>query len=153
MSTLLLPERAVGRSRLPDIGRQAAWFTLIGVGSTLAYLLIYAGLRNALGAQASNWLAWLSTSVLDTAANRRLTFDATCRVSEKRAQVEGLLIFVLALVFTSAALAVMGHYVTDPSRWLEVAVLIGANLAAGLLRFELRRRWVFAAHETDRRCK
>lgn len=151
MSTVLLPPRAAGRSRLGDISRQAVWFTLIGGGATLAYLLIYAGLRNLLGSQASNWLAWLITSVLDTALNRRFTFDATCRVSQKRAQIEGLLIFLLALVFTSASLAVMDHYVTDPSRWVEVAVLVGANAAAGLLRFELLRHWVFAAHVADKR--
>jgi putative flippase GtrA len=149
MQAMRVADRTTGRSRLADIRRQAVWFTAIGCAMTLAYLGLYLGLRNVLGPQPSNYLAWAVTATADTAANRRYTFDASCRVSQQRAQVEGLLIFVLALVLTSAALALLDVLVPEPARWLELAVLVGANLAAGLLRFELLRRWVFADDSAD----
>lgn len=146
MSSLDLesPSGSGASSRFAVIGRQAAWFTVIGVAATVGYLLLYLALREVLSPQPANYAAWGITAIVDTAANRRFTFDATCRVSQARAQVQGLLIFVLSLVFTSIALAVLDALVTDPGRPLEIAALIGANLAAGLLRFELLRRWVFA---------
>jgi putative flippase GtrA len=139
-----LPDRRPGLARLAVIGRQAVWFTAIGSAMTVAYLVLYLVLRNVLSAQPANYVAWAITAIGDTAANRRFTFDASCRVSEKRAQVEGLLIFVIALVLTSASLAVLDAYVEQPGAFLELVVLLSANLAAGLLRFELLRRWVFA---------
>jgi putative flippase GtrA len=132
---------------LVGLRRQAGWFTVIGVAATGTYLLLYLALRQLLSPQPANYLAWAITAILDTAANRRWTFDATCRVSQVRAQIEGLLIFVVSLVSTSLALAVLDAWVTDPGRPLETAALVGANLVAGLLRFELLRRWVFAERE------
>src|SRR4051794_1036121 len=129
--------RVTVSSRLAGLGRQAGWFTVIGVAATGIYLLLYLGLRQLVSPQPANYLAWAITAILDTAANRRWTFDATCRVSQTRAQIEGLLIFVLSLVSTSAALAVLDALVTDPGRLLEITALLGANLFAGLLRFEL----------------
>jgi putative flippase GtrA len=137
-----------GQSRFAVIGRQAARFTVIGVAATFVYLFLYLTLREVLSPQPANYLAWAITAIVDTAANRRWTFDATCRVSEKRAQVQGFLIFLLSLVFTSVALALLDAWVTDAGRWLETATLLGANLAAGLLRFELLRRWTFAERKS-----
>src|SRR4051794_5280534 len=140
--------RERGLSRLVGHRRQIGWFAVIGVASTGAYLLLYLLLRQLLSPQPANYVAWTITAILDTAANRQWTFDATCRVSQVRAQIEGLLIFVLSLAATSLALALLDALVTDPSRPAEIAALIGANLVAGLLRFELLRRWVFAERET-----
>src|ERR1700712_830941 len=139
--------RLTGSSRLAGLGRQAGWFTVIGVAATGIYLLLSLALRQLMSPQPANYLAWGITAILDTAANRRWTFDATCKVSQIRAQIEGLLIFVLSLVSTSVALVVLDALVVDPGRLLELAALIGANLVAGLLRFELLRRWVFAERE------
>jgi putative flippase GtrA len=135
-------------SWLVVLGRQASWFTVIGVASTLGYLVLYELLRGAMSPQPANYVAWAITAIADTAANRRFTFDASCRVSQTRAQVEGLLIFVVALLLTSASLALLDAYVHHPSRVLELTVLVAANFVAGLLRFELLRRWVFAARES-----
>jgi putative flippase GtrA len=128
------------------IGRQAAWFTAIGGVMTLGYFLLYLALRTALGPQPANYLAWAVTAVADTALNRRLTFDASTRIGQGRAQIEGLLVFSLGLVLTSATLAVLDASVEQPGQWLELVALAAANVTAGLLRFELLRRWVFAGH-------
>lgn len=132
--------------RLADTSwrRQAMWFGLIGIVLTGAYFLLYLLLRRELDAQPANYLAWTVTAIIDTAANRRFTFEATQRVSAGRAQAEGLAVFGLGLVLTSAALAGLDALVPAPGPVLELLALGGANLAAGLLRFELLRRWVFA---------
>src|SRR6516165_5571367 len=50
--------------------RQVLRFATIGAASTLAYLLLYSGLRSVLGAQAANAIALLLTAIANTAANR-----------------------------------------------------------------------------------
>jgi hypothetical protein len=47
---------------------------------------------------------------------------------------------------TSTSLAVLDVVKDQPSRTLELGVLLAANLAAGVLRFVLLRVWVFAPH-------
>jgi putative flippase GtrA len=111
---------------------------------TLAYLVLYAALREAMGAQAANAVSWVVTAVGDTAANRRLTFRVYGRAGAFRAQAEGLLVFGLGLAITSGALLTLDTVVTEPARALELGVLAVANLVAGLLRFVLLRWWVFA---------
>jgi len=136
------------RTRVIAISRQAAWFTVIGGVMTLAYFLLYLALRTALDPQPANILAWAATAVADTAANRRITFTASARISPGRAQLEGLLVFALGLVLTSTTLAALTADVEHPGTLVELAALATANLTAGLVRFELLRRWVFAG---DRR--
>ena len=53
---------------------QLVRFAVVGVLSTLAYLLLFVLLRAAIGAQAANLVALLLTAVANTAANRRFTF-------------------------------------------------------------------------------
>ncbi len=54
--------------------------------------------------------------------------------------------FLIGLILTSGSLAVLEAVNDEPSRALEVGVLLAANLAAGVLRFVLLRVWVFAPH-------
>ena len=126
-----------------SLARQLVRFAAIGVASTLAYLLLYLVLRGPFGAQGANFTALLLTAVANTAANRRLTFGVRGTEHVARSQFEGLLVFALGLGLTSGAIAVLHWAVPEPSRPLELAVLIPANLAATLLRFVLFRAWVF----------
>jgi len=125
--------------------RGLAWqlprFLLIGLASTVAYVVLYLVFRGVLGAQAANALALLLTAVGNTAANRRLTFGVRGREGAARHQFRGLIAFGAGLALTSGALAVL-H---SSSRVVEVLVLVAANLAATLLRFVLYRGWVFGA--------
>jgi putative flippase GtrA len=132
---------------------QLGWYTAIGIASTLAYLALYQLLRDPLGAQPANLLAWVLTAVVDTAANRRYTFGLAGRAGAARAQLEGLAVFGLGYVLTSGSLAALDGITTGAGRTAELVVLVAANLAAGLLRFLLLRGWVFATHRTIRpRC-
>ena len=122
--------------------RQAVRFAVVGVLSTLAYILLFTGLRNGVGAQAANLMALLITAIANTAANRRFTFGVRGGDKLARHHGEGLLVFGLALAITSAALAGLhGLGVTD--RVVELTVLMVANLAATVTRFLLLRGWVF----------
>jgi putative flippase GtrA len=122
---------------------QAVRFAAIGVVSTLAYLLLFLILRGPLGAQPANFTAMLITAVANTSANRRLTFGRTGRTG-LRTHTQGLAVFAFGLAVSSGALAGLEFLVTNPGRYLEVAVLVSANAVATALRFVLFRHWIFA---------
>jgi putative flippase GtrA len=122
--------------------RQLVRFGAVGVLSTAAYLVLYVLLRGGVGPQVANFVALLVTAVGNTAANRRLTFGVRGGDGAARHQFQGLLVFALGLGLTSGSLALL-HGLGDPSRGTEVIVLVGANLAATILRFLLLRGWVF----------
>ena len=136
--------RPVSRESLADPLRQLAHFTGIGVAMTLGYLVLYAALRATLGAQGANLVAWLLTAVADTWANRRVTFGVSGRNGAARAQLEGLLVFGSGMAITSGSLSALDALVASPAQLVELGVLVGANVVAGLLRFVLLRSWVFA---------
>ena len=110
-------------------------FGLVGVASTLAYFVLYLGLRLGIDAQAANLVALLVTAVANTAANRRLTFGVTGRDGLVAHHVGGLVAFGIALALTSGSLWGLEHLWPTAGRWVEVAVLLGANAAATLVRF------------------
>ncbi len=122
----------------PGMVRQIVRFAGVGVVSTLAYLLLFVLLRGSLGAQPANFLALLVTAVANTTVNRRFTFGVRDKTHRWRDQLAGLVAFGLGWGLTAGSLAVL-HAVTDPGRWLELSVLVLANLAATLLRFVVLR--------------
>jgi glycosyltransferase involved in cell wall biosynthesis len=134
-----------GVLRLLGPGREVATFAVIGVASTLAYLLLYAGLRVGMPVLAANAVALLVTAVANTAANRRLTFNVRGRDDAARHHAQGLGIFVVALVVTTAALRLLLSVDPQPSRTVELVTLVVANLGATALRYLLLRGWVFRA--------
>ena len=122
---------------------QLVRFAVVGVLSTLAYLALFLLLRGPMGAQGANFAALLLTAVANTAANRRITFGVRGAVDRFRHQVQGLVVFVIGLALTSASLAVLAAAVPDASRWVELTVLVAANVGATLVRYLLFRSWVF----------
>ncbi len=126
------------------LARQLVGFCVVGVLSTLLYLLLYSGSRTFCGAQAANALALLLSAFANTAANRRLTFGVRGRERALRHQAQGLVVFAIGLVLTSGSLAALSAASADAPHSTELAVLIAANLAATVLRFLLMRIWVFA---------
>jgi putative flippase GtrA len=146
--TITVPELRRASRWMPGAGpgilaRQAARFLIIGVASTIAYVLLYLLLRTALPAQPANALALLVTAVANTAANRRITFGIRGRWHAARHQFRGLIAFGAGLALTSGALAGLHAISPSPGRLTEVAVLVAANLVATVLRFVLYRSWVF----------
>ena len=124
------------------LGMQLGIFLVIGICSTLAYALLYLGLRTSMSPWWANFTALLVTAVLNTAANRRFTFGVRGPEGAVRHQVQGLVIFAAGLGATTGMLALV-HAVGTPSPALEVTVLTAANLAVTVLRFVAMRVWVF----------
>jgi putative flippase GtrA len=122
---------------------QAVRFGIIGVLSTLAYLLLFVLLRPSMGSQAANLLALLATAIGNTAANRRFTFGVR-GAGVARQQLQGLLVFGLGLALTSGSLWLLAQVSPNPGQLAELTVLVLANLLATVSRFVLFREWVFA---------
>jgi putative flippase GtrA len=127
------------------LAAQAIRFAVIGVASTLAYLLLFVALRGAMGAQAANLIALLVTAIANTAVNRRVTFAVRGSRHAMRHQGQGLVVFGIGLALTSGSLKLLSLLTDHPARPVELAVLIAANLAATVVRFVLLRAWVFRA--------
>ena len=146
-----LPVRALraefGRAEPSSLLRQGIRFGVVGVLSTLAYLLLFLWWRAPLGALGANFAALLVTAIANTAVNRRFTFGVGGG-GALRHQAQGLLVFALGLALTSGALWAVGLVSAHPPRLIEVTALVVANLASTVLRFVLLREWVFARTTT-----
>ncbi|WP_233548738.1 glycosyltransferase [Galactobacter valiniphilus] len=124
-------------------------FGAVGIASTLAYLLLFALLRGALGAQLSNFVALLVTAVANTAANRAFTFGVRGRAGLITQHLQGLIVFGIGWALTAGALGV-----AHASGWhgaRELAAAVAANLLTTLVKFVLFRQWVFARPENPTR--
>ncbi|MEV6100387.1 bifunctional glycosyltransferase family 2/GtrA family protein [Nocardia sp. NPDC051981] len=138
---------AIGREPLVEgvplgmVG-QLVRFGIVGVTSTLAYLLLYVLLQGITGAQAANFLALLVTAIGNTAANRAFTFGVRGSSQAVSHHFQGLVIFGVGLALTSGSLYTLHHWAPDAAVHLELLVLVIANLVATLLRF-VGLRWVF----------
>jgi putative flippase GtrA len=137
----LLRTDALARDR--GLAWQVPRFAVIGLASTLAYILLFLALRGPLGAFGANALSLLLTTIGNTAANRRLTFGVTGRAGAARQHIRGLLAFGAGLVITSGSLMCLHAIAGNPGNFPEIAVLVTANLVATALRFALYRGWVF----------
>ncbi|MEU5693254.1 GtrA family protein [Actinosynnema sp. NPDC020468] len=122
------------------LGGQLLRFAVVGAVSTLAYLVLYSGLRGVMGPFAANSAALLVTAVANTAANRRLTFGRQGRAGLARQHVEGLVVFGLGLGLTNGALALLG---AGAPPVVELVVLVLASVTTTLARFAVLRYWVF----------
>jgi glycosyltransferase involved in cell wall biosynthesis len=142
---------ASGRLPLPEpvpgvpvgMAGQLIRFAVIGFASTLAYLLLYALLRDAFSAFGANLVALVVTAVVNTAANRRVTFGVRGRRGAIAHQFQGLVVFGLGLALTSAALAGLAAWAPQAGQLTEMAVLVAANALATVLRFVAFRSWIF----------
>ncbi|MBN6051992.1 bifunctional glycosyltransferase family 2/GtrA family protein [Nonomuraea sp. RK-328] len=131
----------VRQAELPrGMARQLPRFAVVGVFSTLAYLLLFSGLRQAVPAFTANAVALLVTAVANTAANRRFTFGVTGSSGALRQQFEGLIAFLVGLALTTGGLALLPDGV---SHGVELVAVVVANALATLVRFLLLRVWVF----------
>ncbi len=130
---------------------QLVSFGAIGVVSTVLTSVLYALLRTWWPPLLANLVALIGTTVWNTEANRRYTFLQ--RGTSGRVQLQGLIVFALYYVVTSGALLGLQQWAENPSRWLEVLVLVVSSVIGTALRFVLLRSWVFrAAEEREPSC-
>ena len=121
---------------------QLVTFGVIGVGSTIAYAILYLLVRTHAHAQVANALALLVTAVGNTLVNRRFTFGVRERGGMAGDLVAGLVALGLALLITSTAVAILGVVAPSAGRVVEIAVLTAANVLATLMRFVVLRTWI-----------
>lgn len=155
-----LPQRPAPRAAHPDAvlaprrSTRATWqaisFAVIGLLSTLATVALYALGREWWSPLGANLVALTVSTVFNTEANRRFTFISAGR-SLVRVHAQAALVFLGYYVLTSLALLAVSSLVPQPSRALEVGVLLGASVLGTVGRFLLLRGWVFAArpHRKD----
>ncbi len=139
-------ERVAAILRSPA-GRQIVSFAAIGVGSTIAYVVVYAALRAMMRAAAANALALAVTAVGNTALNRRVTFNVRGSAGLARDHLAGLVAFGLALAITSGSIALIGYAAPRAGRAVEIVVLVVANATATILRFIVLRRAIAAPEQ------
>jgi glycosyltransferase involved in cell wall biosynthesis/putative flippase GtrA len=122
---------------------QLVRFGIVGVLSTAAFAVLYLLFSHVVGSQVANFVALLLTAIANTAANRRLTFGVHGRDRALTHHVQGLVVFGVAWVITSSALAALHAWDPGASSLTQVLVLTAANLLATIVRFVLLRVWVF----------
>ena len=122
--------------------RQLVSFGAIGAACTVAYIALYAWLRQAAPAGIANALSLLMPAVGNTAANRWLTFGIRGNEGLARHHAAGLLALGVALLITSASLLALNSIDPRHGRLSELAVLVAANAVATLVRFLFLRHAV-----------
>ena len=128
-----------GPSGRPGLSGQVGRFAAIGAISTLAYVALYSLVRTVEPAPLANALALITTTLGNTAANRRLTFGVRGRADLVRHHLAGLAGLAVALIVTTAAVGLLDAVVARPGRVAELAVLVAANAVATICRFGLLR--------------
>jgi len=142
------PEAILGRPTPATLAKFAT-FAVIGVVSTLLYLVIYLPLRGSLSPAAANLCALILVGLANTEANRRWTFN---RTGGPRFVLHTRATMVFATTYALTTLAVLGLHRVAPGAGLpvEIGVLVLAYGLVTVLRFVALDRWVFARRDSRR---
>jgi len=151
----------LAHGRVPQVSRQGvsrdstkrdvaqtnelARYAGVGIVSTLAYLVCYLALRNALDIYAANTLALAMCTAGNTIAHARWTFKPRNVVHLRNLMIAGLAGFLTSLGLTTLALA-LGQRIGAKSPLAEVATLVLATTAVALIRFVLLQAWTLRMH-------
>lgn len=122
---------------------QVARFALVGVGSTVLNLVLFAALHPVMGSQPANALALILCTIANTAVNGRFTFERH-RANRVRVQVQSLLLLAVTWSCTALALDILQQHDPHASTMLATITVAIGNAIATIIRFVLLRRW-FAA--------
>lgn len=126
-----------------DMGRRLVPFAAVGALSTLVSLLIFVALHSALGAIGADVVALTATTLGNTWANRRYTFEARGHVGRWRHYAGGTAIYVGGLVLSTLALGIAG--LVGGGLPAELVALAVAWTLTGIARFALLSAVVFGA--------
>ncbi|MBQ0827084.1 GtrA family protein [Streptomyces sp. RG38] len=122
--------------------REVGWFVVVGVASTAGQALLYWLLRAWWPPAAANLASLLVLTVLNTEANRRLTFRHA-EASAARAHLGAGGLFLLGYLVTSGAVLGFRHAVPQASPAAETLVLAATSVLVTVVRFTVLRLAVF----------
>ncbi|WP_233359041.1 bifunctional glycosyltransferase family 2/GtrA family protein [Thermomonospora amylolytica] len=138
---------------VPGSGSFLLWelgcFALIGVFSTVGQALVYWLLRPALSAPLANLVSLVILTVLNTEANRRLTFRGST-AGAGRAHLGAGALFLVGYAVTSVAVLLFQRLVPDASYAAEAVVLAVTSVLVTALRFAVLRTAVFRRSRSER---
>lgn len=120
---------------------QLGSFAVIGVVSTVANVTLFYVLNLSMYAQVANAISLIVVTVFNTAANRRFTFGVRSREGAGRAQLQGLVLWLVMLAATALALFVLLRANPDASHTAQSVVQFAGNIVATIIRFVMLRRW------------
>ena len=123
--------------------RQIASFALVGGLATLAFILVYNGMRFFAPAFLSNTVAILASSLLNFTLNRRFTFGWFGWRRWFRQLLEFTALLGVTLVASSAGLAALFKVHPNPGIIEENLAVVVASGLLFVVRFWLLRIWVF----------
>ncbi|MET8645006.1 GtrA family protein [Streptomyces sp. NPDC004675] len=142
MRRLTAQHSASTRPGRPALTREVFWFVVIGVASTGAQASLYWVLRHWSSPILANFASLLVVTVLNTEANRRLTFRGSAvRALQAHLAAGGL--FVLAYSITSGAVLLFRHFRPTASPAAETLVLAPSFALVTVVRFTVLRMVVF----------
>lgn len=127
---------------------QLSSFAVIGVASTVANVVLFYLLNLTLNAQVANALSLVITTVFNTAANRHFTFGVRTREGSGRAQLQGLILWLIMWAATALAIFLLLRADPNASHTAQSVVQLAGNVIATIIRFVMLRRW-FAAKPAD----
>ncbi|CAM5677087.1 bifunctional glycosyltransferase family 2/GtrA family protein [Streptomyces purpurascens] len=133
----------------PDMARsQLAWqvgcFVSIGIASTAGQALLYWLLRGWWQPALANFVSLLVLTLLNTEANRRLTFRYSADdIGAGRAHLGAGALFVVGYLITSGAVLLFRDAVPDASAAAETLVLAVSSVLVTGIRFLALRLAVF----------
>jgi len=142
------PDALLGRPRSVQTAKLIS-FVVIGLVSTLLYVLAYVVLRGIMPPGAANLCALVTVGVCNTEANRRWTFT---RSGGPRfiLHLRALAVFVATYLLTTFAVVAMKHLVARAGLLLELATLLVTYGVITIARFVILDRWVFARRRRTR---
>ena len=117
-------------------------FAGVGVISTLGFLLLFLAWRPVVGTLAANALALLLCTIFNTTLHWELSHRMHPHSQKRRFVAVAAALFMVSLVLTTAALAVV-RVAAGPSLVFALLAVTPAYAAAAVLRFSFLRAWVF----------
>ncbi|MEV2266683.1 glycosyltransferase [Nonomuraea africana] len=135
------PDAALPVPRLETL-RKVTLFALVGLASTVVHMLLYLTARQMAGPGLANLVALALTSLANTEANRRWTFN---RPGGHRVvmHLRAALLFFLTYAVTTGSVGLALHEWPELPRLAEGGILLAVSIAMAILRFTLLDRWVF----------
>lgn len=133
---------AVERLLLSDAaGPRMARFVAIGAASTLLNWVLFLSARSALPATWATLLALVASTLVNTAAQRRFTFDDRTSRTARRDHLMSLTVFTGSWLGSIAALGWLDAVTSSASAIAELAVVQSCTLIGSAARFGLLHSW------------